>query len=275
MDYKTIPILGKDHFDSILDDTIVSGHSFSLLDTETTGMGPDDELFMISVTRYIANEDFTKVRKLATYTGYQLPKVPIPDDFMVEGITREFLATQSVDVMRVQSLLAGARVITHNARFDRRYTRKVLGSLDTNNVWICSLKDTPWEEYHVFAKSLLALATSIPVWISDSHHSADYDVEALLWILLQNFNGIIPLQYLVTTPMNKVRIYAKFSPFESKDELKARGYKWDAGEHRSWWKDFNPSDTLSEIEYLKNNVYNGSWKGLTVDLPMTERYLDA
>jgi DNA polymerase-3 subunit epsilon len=47
------------------------------------------------------------------------------------------------------------------------------------------------------------------------------------------------------------------SPFETKDKLKARGYRWDA-EARVWYTAVKSAEALdAEAEWLKAEVYSG------------------
>ncbi len=51
------------------------------------------------------------------------------------------------------------------------------------------------------------------------------------------------------------RVWATGSPFESKDLLKARGYRWEA-EKKVWYRDLAPQEPLEEeLGWLKEKVY--------------------
>ncbi len=64
------------------------------------------------------------------------------------------------------------------------------------------------------------------------------------------------------------RIWAQGSPFDAKDILKARGYRWNTGDNnqpRSWYIDV-PGDTLKdELFYLHQLIY-GMEVELRIDL---------
>jgi len=63
------------------------------------------------------------------------------------------------------------------------------------------------------------------------------------------------LQLLESLNQPQVRLYAVGSPFDSKDMLKARGYRWDA-EKRSWHRNLSGDQALEdEIDWLKRKVY--------------------
>jgi len=61
------------------------------------------------------------------------------------------------------------------------------------------------------------------------------------------------------------KVYATGSPFETKDILKARGYRWSA-DIKCWSKTVNASEKLKEeLLWLKHNVY-GQRKGAKVEI---------
>lgn len=57
-----------------------------------------------------------------------------------------------------------------------------------------------------------------------------------------------------------MRLFAENSPFELKDVLKARGYRWngEAGPSpRAWWIDVEEADLAAELDYLQTEIYRG------------------
>jgi DNA polymerase III subunit epsilon len=55
-----------------------------------------------------------------------------------------------------------------------------------------------------------------------------------------------------------LRIWAEQSPFELKDTLKKRGYRWSDGSDgrpRSWYVDVDEANRANEIEFLRNEIY--------------------
>jgi DNA polymerase-3 subunit epsilon len=53
-------------------------------------------------------------------------------------------------------------------------------------------------------------------------------------------------------------IWAEQSPFELKDPLKKRGYRWSDGADgrpRSWYIDVDESHQTAEIEFLRKTIY--------------------
>jgi DNA polymerase III subunit epsilon len=55
-----------------------------------------------------------------------------------------------------------------------------------------------------------------------------------------------------------VRIWAEQAPFDLKDELKKRGYRWspgDEGRPRAWYVDIDEAKRDDEIGYLRQSIY--------------------
>jgi DNA polymerase-3 subunit epsilon len=55
-----------------------------------------------------------------------------------------------------------------------------------------------------------------------------------------------------------MRVWAEQSPFELKDALKRRGYRWSDGSDgrpRSWYVDVDESRLDDEIAFLKTEIY--------------------
>ena len=62
------------------------------------------------------------------------------------------------------------------------------------------------------------------------------------------------------------RIWAEGTPFDLKDILKARGYRWadgSDGKPRSWYCDVAEAQLQAEIDFLRKEIYQR-----TVDIPV-------
>lgn len=94
----------------------------------------------------------------------------------------------------------------------------------------------------------------------EAHRAVD-DCLALLEILalrLPNLDRTILSIPLERARRKTIRIWAEHSPFELKDELKRRGYRWSDGADgrpRSWYIDVEESDQAAEIDYLQRTIY--------------------
>lgn len=64
-----------------------------------------------------------------------------------------------------------------------------------------------------------------------------------------------------------VRIWAEGAPFEHKDALRARGYRWSDGNNgspRAWWKDVEEDAVEAEVSYLRTTFFANQ----PIDFPM-------
>ena len=102
-------------------------------------------------------------------------------------------------------------------------------------------------------------------------HRAVHDCNATIELLGRPLpiSGHSALSTLLQSARGKTyRCWALNSPFETKDELKQRGYRWNGredGTPRSWWIDV-PEDALtSELTYLRGAIYKRH-----VDPPIAE-----
>ena len=63
----------------------------------------------------------------------------------------------------------------------------------------------------------------------------------------------------------QIRLFATGSPFDSKDLLKARGYRW-APEIKCWWRSLNSDKALQEeLDWLKRKVYQGKRASVEIE----------
>ncbi|WP_439630798.1 exonuclease domain-containing protein [Shinella sp.] len=58
--------------------------------------------------------------------------------------------------------------------------------------------------------------------------------------------------------ITRLRIYAENSPFDMKDHLKARGYRWSDGSDgrpKSWWIELPEEKLEEELHFLRTEIY--------------------
>ena len=92
-------------------------------------------------------------------------------------------------------------------------------------------------------------------------HRADEDCRALLEILSRPLpsTGEVGLKRLLDTARKPtMRVWAENAPFDFKDILKARGYRWNDGSDgrpRSWWTDLHPEGLEGELAFLRADIF--------------------
>ena len=232
-----------------------------ILDTETTGLSHASdkiiELAMLLVQVDMATgQPFGPVE---TFEGFEDPGMPIPEVAkQVTGITDEMVRGQRLDEVRVQALLDRADlVIAHNAGFDRPFVEARFPGF-AHKPWACSFADIDWKALGAESAKLSALAQD-QGWFYDAHRAL-VDCQALLQVLGQRvgddgLNGLQRLMVAAARPSFKLR--ATGSPFDSKDKLKARGYRWD-GDAKVWFCSLGSEAALeAELAWLQAEVYGG------------------
>jgi DNA polymerase-3 subunit epsilon len=122
----------------------------------------------------------------------------------------------------------------------------------------------PWTEAGIESSKLEYLAYRYGFFYEG--HRAEIDCRALLEVLRRPFGetGASALKVLLESArMPSLRVWATGSPFETKDVLRARGYRWEP-EARVWYRDLAAAEREAELAWLKESVYGG--KGASVEI---------
>jgi DNA polymerase-3 subunit epsilon len=67
------------------------------------------------------------------------------------------------------------------------------------------------------------------------------------------------------------RVNAIDAPFDAKDRLKSRGYRWDAA-LRFWWKSIGEQESDAERSWLLSDVYGGYGEPAFLPITACERH---
>lgn len=231
-----------------------------VLDTETTGLDHSrDKIIELALLRVdIDLATGLPVGEVQVYDELEDPGMPIPKEVQdITGINNAMVQGQRLDEVRIAALLDGADlVIAHNAGFDRPFCEARLGAF-SQLAWACSFADIPWREQGKRSSKLESLAQDMG-WFYDAHR-AEMDCHALLAVLASNLpllphTGLAHLMEQARKP--SYRLMATNAPFDAKDKLKARGYRWSA-EQKVWSTRISESKTLeAEFAWLKENAYH-------------------
>lgn len=230
-----------------------------VLDTETTGLDQSREhiieLAMLCVD--VDNASGLPVGPVLVYDGLEDPGKPIPDEVVaITGIHDADVRGQALDEAQILALLDGVDlVIAHNAGFDRPFVERRLPRFAALP-WACSFADIDWKAQGRGSAKLESLAQA-QGWFYDAHR-AEVDCHALLAVLaaalpLGDGTGLAQLIHGAAQP--SFTLQATQAPFDAKDVLKARGYRWNA-EQRVWHTRIASEALLTaEYEWLRQNVY--------------------
>lgn len=231
------------------------------LDTETTGMDPDEaKVIELAMVPFEFDSYGNIYRILPEYNALQDPGEPIPELItQITGITDEMVKGQKIDLQEVSKLLSEAViVIAHNARFDRPFCENLLDEFQDIS-WACSIADVNWNAEGFEGVKLEFLAYKYGFFFEG--HRATIDCQAGIELLSQSLpkSGLPVLKQLLDNARRTdVRLWADKAPFEMKDALRKRGYRWspgDNGKRKAWYRDL-PEDMLDEeMLYLNEHIY--------------------
>ena len=236
-----------------------------ILDTETTGLDWRAEniieLAMLSVD--VDLQTGQPVGVVEVYEDFEDPGRPIPSEIVkLTGITNQDVKGQKLNEAKINAMVERADIIVaHNAGFDRPFVEKRLEVFE-HKAWACSFAGINWKAQGLGSAKLEFLCSELG-WFYDAHR-AQVDCHALLRVLSSPLKAqpedmpSTGLQQLFrSTEQARTVVKAFGSPFETKDKLKARGYRWDA-EAKVWFTAVKSADALeAEAEWLKSQVYGG------------------
>ncbi|OKO69019.1 3'-5' exonuclease [Bradyrhizobium sp. AS23.2] len=231
-----------------------------VLDVETTGLDQKkDEVIELGMVKfdYLADGRIAGLKDV--FSSFNEPSVPIPPEVTaLTGITAEMVAGQRIDEGAVSSFVGDAViVIAHNAGFDRKFAERYW-QIFQRKAWGCSATEVEWRK-HGFEGSRLGYLLNGAGFFHQAHRAVD-DCHALVEVLAFELpNGVPALAMLLEQARKKtMRVWAEQSPFDLKDALKRRGYRWSDGSDgkpKSWYVDIDESKLEAEITFLKTEIY--------------------
>jgi len=236
-----------------------------ILDTETTGLDwraeSIIELAMLAVD--VDLQTGKPVGEVEVYEDFEDPGRPIPPEIVkLTGITSKDVKGQKLNEAKIKDMVERADlIVAHNAGFDRPFVENRLEVFE-HKAWACSFQGINWKAQGMGSAKLEFLCSELG-WFYDAHR-AQVDCHALLRVLSsplqaeQSEGSSTGLQQLFKAAENaRTVVKALGSPFETKDKLKARGYRWDA-EARVGFTAVKSAEALdAEAEWLKAEVYGG------------------
>lgn len=232
-----------------------------ILDTETTGLNArTDEIIELGVIAFTFDSNGWVGDVTGIYSGLRQPSVPIPPEITkLTGITNEMVAGQSIDLPALQALIEPADlVIAHNASFDRPFC-EAFSPLFDGRAWACSNSEIDWSARE-YEGTKLGYLIGQAGYFHEGHRAVD-DCFALLEVLDRKVEGTASTAFAElyqASQKSRVRIFAENSPFDMKDHLKARGYRWSDGSDgrpKSWWIEVGEEALDDELHYLRTEIY--------------------
>ncbi|MBD9375514.1 3'-5' exonuclease [Rhizobium sp. ARZ01] len=232
-----------------------------IIDTETTGLSSrKDEIIEIGAVAFSFDETGMIGEVTDVYGGLRQPSGPIPADITrLTGITDAMVAGQAIDFDRLNALVKPADlIIAHNAGFDRPFC-ETLSAVFADKAWACSVSEVDWQA-RGFEGTKLGYLIGQAGYFHDGHRAVD-DCFALLEVLDRKDQGQVGSAFAELyerSQRSRVRIFAENSPFDLKDHLKGRGYRWSDGSDgrpKAWWTEVAEADLEDEICWLRADIY--------------------
>lgn len=235
------------------------------IDTETTGLNhAEDKVIELGIVAFgydpLSGEI---IRIVDRYNGFEDPGQPLAAEITeITGITDAMLAGQTFDDASVIALAERATlVIAHNSAFDRKFVEArypVFAGLP----WACTVSQLDWQKERISSRSLEYLLYKCGGYCINAHRALD-DAEGVLGLLLGRFpkSGESVFKALLERAMEITsRVCAAGAPFDKKDLLKERGYRWNDGSKsccKGWWISLPQECEQDEMTYLANEIYPG------------------
>ena len=234
------------------------------LDTETTGLNyTTDKIIELGIVAFEYDPVTGQIIRITDrFNGFEDPGRSIPKEITeITGITDDMVAGQSFDDNQVKALVDKASlVICHNSAFDRKFV-EARYPVFANKPWACTLSQLDWrKEQRISSRTLEYLLFKCGGYFINAHRALD-DAEGVLGLLLGNFP-------VTKTPIFKTlleksdemtsRICAVGAPFDKKEALKLRGYRWNGGSSngcKGWWTDVPQQLEQEELSFLGAEIY--------------------
>lgn len=233
----------------------------AVLDVETTGLDPERdeviELGMISA-EYMTGGNLCRVTN--SLAAFNEPSAPLPPQIVqLTGITDGMLSGHRFDSSAIEAFVADVDlVIAHNARFDRAFAEKYWPAFE-HLPWACTATQLDWPSLGFDGARLGQLLAGIGLF-HGAHRALD-DCSALLELLAYRpatAPASVLAMLLDTARKPTRRIWAEHAPYDRKDRLRARGFRWNPGTDgrpRSWHREIEESAVSAELEYLNTEIY--------------------
>ena len=244
------------------------------LDLETTGSNKETSKIIEFAGKLTAidKNNGELIGIIDSYQSFNDPEEPISQEITrITGITDEDVKGRSLNWGIISQIMHDADIIVaHNASFDRAFMDRYL-PLSKDKVWVCSVNDINWAERGFNARGQEILC----IWHGFYYesHRAMYDVDALIHLVTYDVKeqNKASLELIANSTKSSYQIAAINSPYETKDLLKSRKYRWNPT-RKYWWKNIFLEDLESEKEWMADNIYNGHFQGQVVEISLTDKY---
>lgn len=250
------------------------------VDVETTGLDPvRDEIIELAMTPFVYDLAGQVLEVGEAFNELRQPSGNISTEITdLTGITDEMVEGRVIDPEAVARFAAPASlVVAHNAAFDRRFLERFCETF-TTKPWACSMSQVDWASDGHEGARLTHLAAGAGFFYDK--HRAHNDCLAAIELLARPMraSGRPALAHLLDEARRPTwRIWAENSPFDLKDALKTRGYRWNgegSGSPKAWYIDVAETQRDAELEFLQREIYQREIDLLVRRIDAYDRFSD-
>ncbi|MFJ1269311.1 3'-5' exonuclease [Legionella lytica] len=242
----------------------------TVIDLETMGIdATQDEIIEIGLLSFSFSNEEGVLEIKHSYNELQDPGKPIPPEITkITGIRNEDVLGKTINWNFVlQALNESHVIICHNAQFDRNFlelqTPENIRTKVTSLPFGCTIKDIDWKERDYESSKLDYLNWKLG-YFYDGHRAIN-DCWATLNLLLHESGAFDELKSNVRK--KQTLICAENAPFDKKDLLKNRQYRWSDGTAKlpkCWWKIIDNEVLTEEKTWLDTEIYKQENKSNTL-----------
>ena len=246
----------------------VAARTALFVDVETTGLDPErNEIIELAMVPFTYGADGSIFGTGEPFHGLREPDEPIPAEITaITGIDHAMVTGKSIDRDAVVGFIESADlIIAHNASFDRRFLERFCPAF-AHKPWACSNSQIDWKG-EGFEGTRLAYLVAGAGYFYERHRALNdcYAAIELLATQLPRFGALAMASLLERARVPTWRIWASHAPYDLKDTLTARGYRWYGDGHgprRAWFIDVLDNEKTAELHFLETEIYRGE-----VDIP--------
>lgn len=238
----------------------------TIIDLETMGLNPKtDEIIELGLLSFSFSTGDGILAITESYNELNDPGRPIPAEVTkVTGITNEDVKGKTIDWDFVsQALKKSQLIICHNSGFDRNFlelqTPEPIAEHVKTQLFACTHRDIDWKERGIESSKLDYINWKLGYFYEG--HRALNDCWATLNVLIHSEGAFEELKANVRK--KETLLCAINAPFEKKDLLKERLYRWSDGSAelpKSWWIMVDNAVLADEKNWLDEVIYGVSGK---------------
>ena len=246
----------------------------TIIDLETMGLNPvNHEIIELGMLSFSFTTGDGVLDVIDAYNELNDPGKPIPVDITkVTGITDKDVQGKSINWEHVKTILKKTHlIICHNSGFDRNFleiqTPKEISLVIQSLPFACTIKDINWKERGIESLKLDYINWKLG-YFYDGHRAIN-DCWATINLLV-TVPGVFD-ELKANVRKKETLICAVNAPFDKKDLLKGRNYRWSDGTDRlpkSWWICLPNEFLADEKRWLDETIYGSS--GASDSIPQCE-----